>query len=146
MFNIILIGAALVVLTILIHAIGSTVLVRYLAREQGRKVDRPIFHSWVILIRCVMTLIALHMIQILLWAVAYVGFLPDGELASFESAVYFSMVTFTTVGYGDVTLIEGWRLLSGIEALNGIILLGWSTAMIFAVVQGIWRKVILKQD
>ena len=54
---------------------------------------------------------------------------------TFEEAVYFSFVTFTTVGFGDVVLTPGVRLLSGIEALNGIILVGWSTALLFAVVQ-----------
>ena len=65
---------------------------------------------------------------------------PAGELADFEAAVYFSFVTFTTLGYGDITLSEGYRLLSGIQALNGILLVGWSTALMFAVVQKIWQS------
>jgi hypothetical protein len=65
--------------------------------------------------------------------------MPSDELATFEQAAYFSFVTFTTLGYGDITLSESWRLLSGIEALNGILLVGWTTAMIFTVVQRIWQ-------
>jgi choline-glycine betaine transporter len=61
------------------------------------------------------------------------------SICSIEEAVYFSFVTFTTLGYGDITLSEGFRVLSGIQALNGIILVGWSTAMIFSVVQHVWR-------
>ena len=54
----------------------------------------------------------------------------------YERAVYFSIVTFTTLGYGDITLpYEEWRILSGVEALNGILLFGWTTAFLFAVVQ-----------
>lgn len=75
----------------------------------------------------------------MVWAVAYMSLLPDGELATFEKALYFSFVTFTTLGYGDITLSEGWRLLSGIEALNGILLVGWTTALLFAVVQRTWQ-------
>jgi voltage-gated potassium channel len=78
-------------------------------------------------------------VEIVIWAGAYLALVPVSELASFEEAVYFSFVTFTTLGYGDITLSEGFRLLSGIEALNGIILVGWTTAMIFSVVQHIWQ-------
>ena len=92
-----------------------------------------------VLIKTVLILISLHAIEIVLWAASYIILLPAGELASFEEAVYFSFVTFTTLGYGDITLSEGWRLLSGIEALNGILLVGWTTAMLFAVVQRMWR-------
>lgn len=98
-----------------------------------------------ILIRTVLILIALHTIEIMLWAGSYIVLMPDGELASFEEAVYFSFVTFTTLGYGDITLSEGWRILSGIEALNGILLIGWTTAMLFSVVQRVWRELATKK-
>jgi hypothetical protein len=56
-----------------------------------------------------------------------------------ESDVYFPAVTFTTLGYGDITLSsEQWRVLTGIEALNGVLLLGWSTALLYAVVHRTW--------
>ena len=48
---------------------------------------------------------------------------------------YYSFITLTTLGYGDITLSEGWRILSGIEALNGLLLVGWTTALLFAIVQ-----------
>ena len=84
-------------------------------------------------------MISLHTVQIAIWAFAYRQLLPDDELPSFEAALYFSFVTFTTLGYGDITLTEGWRLLSGIQALNGILLVGWTTAYLFAVVQRTWE-------
>jgi len=92
-----------------------------------------------ILVSSAIIVVALHAIEIMVWAAAYQMILPADELATFEEAVYFSFVTFTTLGYGDITLSEGYRLLSGIEALNGIILVGWTTAMIFSVVQHVWR-------
>lgn len=134
-----LIGATLVAITVMIHAIGSTMWIRFIGRSYGHVEEWQNTMAISILIRTVLVLIALHAIEIVLWAASYVVLLPDGELASFEEAVYFSFVTFTTLGYGDITLSEGWRVLSGIEALNGILLVGWTTAMLFAVVQRMWR-------
>ena len=91
------------------------------------------------LISAAVFLVFLHAIQIIIWAIVYKALVPAGELANFETAVYFSFVTFTTLGYGDITLSEGFRLLSGIQALNGILLVGWSTAMMFSLVQKIWK-------
>jgi len=65
----------------------------------------------------------------------------DGEqhdadaIEQLETALYFSMVTFTTLGYGDVTMSPDWRLLASFEAANGIIMFGWTTALIAAVIQ-----------
>jgi hypothetical protein len=85
-------------------------------------------------------LMMLHVVEVVLWASAY-RLLPGNDLDSFEKAAYFSMVTFTTLGYGDITLADHqWRLLSGIEALNGILLVGWTTAFLFLVVQRSWQK------
>ncbi len=137
-----LIGAALVAATIIIHAIGSTALVRYLGHQQAGSRMNTGFQAWRVLVTSVLILMGLHAVEIMLWASVYVAVLPEGELVSFEMATYFSFVTFTTLGYGDITLSEGWRVLSGIEALNGILLVGWSTAMLFAVVQRIWQNVI----
>jgi hypothetical protein len=66
-----------------------------------------------------------------IWAITYEAI---GAIASFERALYFSIVTFTTLGYGDLTLQADWQLLSSFEAANGTIMFGWTTAMIVAVV------------
>lgn len=76
-----------------------------------------------------------HIIEIVLWAAAY---RLAGELRSFEEAVYFSAVTFATIGYGDVTLSSEWRLASAIEGVNGILLFGWTTAFLFKVSELVW--------
>lgn len=135
-----LIGAILVVITVILHAVGTTAWLRVLGRryadEQGLVRAGKTLQA---LIGTVIVLLVLHTLQIIIWAYAYLTILPAGELGTFEEAVYFSFVTFTTLGYGDITLSEGWRLLSGIQALNGIMLVGWSTAMLFAVVQKSWQ-------
>ena len=56
----------------------------------------------------------------------------------FETAFYFSFVAFTTLGLGDVTLKPPWRIMSAMEAADGMLLFGWSTAFLFAVVQRVW--------
>ena len=142
MLKLSVIGLLLIAATIVIHAIGTARWVRFVGKryidaDGGFFVDR-----WLrVLSGTGLVLVALHVVQILLWAMTYRAFLPAGELEDFETAVYFSFVTFTTLGYGDITLSKGWRLLSGIEAMNGILLVGWSTAILFSVVQRIWQTI-----
>jgi len=139
MFKLSLIGSALIAVTVLIHAIGTTAWVRHLGKKYNGTLPWSGRRSMLVLINTALIVFALHTVEIVIWAAAYQALIPINELATFEEAVYFSFVTFTTLGYGDITLSAGWRLLSGIEAMNGIILVGWTTAMIFSVVQHIWR-------
>lgn len=103
-------------------------------------------NALIVLTVTVIVAIGLHTLQILVWAVSYLILLPEGGLQTLEEALYFSFITFTSLGYGDITLDVGWRLLSGIEALSGILLLGWTTALIFAVVQRTWQAANKKDN
>ena len=62
-----------------------------------------------------------------------------GQFESLERSLYFSTVTFTTLGYGDITLEPRWRLLSGLEAFNGVVLLGVTTAVVFAILLRVFQ-------
>jgi hypothetical protein len=73
---------------------------------------------------------AAHLVQIALWAVAL---LLTGEVSTFETAFYFSAENYTALGYGDIGLSERWRLLGPLEAINGLLLFGLSTAVMFAI-------------
>jgi hypothetical protein len=73
---------------------------------------------------------AAHLIQIALWAFAL---LMVGEISTFEKAFYCSAENYTALGYGDIVLSERWRLLGPLEAINGLLLFGLSTAVMFAV-------------
>ncbi len=73
---------------------------------------------------------AAHLVQIALWAVVY---LMIGEMSTFEHAFYFSAENYTALGYGDIVLSERWRLLGPLEAINGLLMFGLSTAVMFAV-------------
>lgn len=135
-----LVGALLIVLTVLIQGFGSVGLMRLLFRHHmdadGKVLPR---RALIAVIVTALGLLLLHCLQILIWAVAYRLLTPVEPIGDLESAVYFSAVTFTTLGYGDITLSsEQWRLLTGIEALNGVLLLGWSTALLYAVVHRTW--------
>lgn len=73
-----------------------------------------------------------HLIEIALWAVLLI---ICGEFQEFGSAFYHSAVNYTTLGYGDLLLTPSWRLLGPLEAANGALMFGVSTAMVFAVIQ-----------
>ena len=147
MLKIYLIGTGIVALTVILHALGTIGWVKHLARRypEGRGLGRmrSAIH---VLLTTVVVAIALHALQIAIWAIVYVMLVPTGEFQTMEQAIYFSFVTFTTLGYGDITLSEGWRMLSGIEALNGILLVGWTTALLFAVVQRIWQAMFAREQ
>ena len=118
----------LLALTVTIHAAGlSAVLQRMSSRE-------PDSHFWPatrMLVSVAWWLILLHLAEIAVWALFFwwQQCLPD-----VESSFYFSGVTYTTVGYGDLVLPQEWRLLGPVEALTGILMCGLSTGLFFAVV------------
>ena len=80
----------------------------------------------------VLTMLLAGLLETGVWAAVYlaVGAIPD-----VETALYFPTVTFTTLGYGDVTLDAGWRLFASTQAANGTIMFGWTTAIMMAVIQ-----------
>ncbi len=140
MLELALVAALLVAATVAIHGVGTTYWLRFLAhRYGGHDGYYGLRGALGVVTWTALVLLALHLIEIALWAWAYLVLLPGDKFSSFEEAAYFSVVTFTTLGYGDITLSEHrWRLLSGLEALDGILLVGWTTALLFAVVQRSW--------
>jgi hypothetical protein len=85
-------------------------------------------------------LILINMVEISVWALFYIwqGYLPDAE-----SAFYFSGVTYTSVGYGDLVLVKPWRMLAPLQALTGLLMHGLSTGLFFAFVSrwiGNWMQ------
>ncbi|MFZ1537448.1 MAG: potassium channel family protein [Chromatiaceae bacterium] len=132
---------ALIAATVVVHAVGTQSLIRYLSRHftDANEMFRP-HEALPAFIWTAIVLLMLHVIEIHLWAAAYLFVVPGDQLDTYEKAVYLSFVTYTTLGYGDVTLTaHEWRMLTGIEALDGILLAGWSTALLFVIVQRSWR-------
>jgi voltage-gated potassium channel len=138
-----LLGIFLVAVTVVVHALGATAWLRHLGRKFDQiSISSHSGQSLRFMLSTMLTLTTLHLVQIYIWAFAYMHLLPDSAFESTEEAIYFSFVTFTTLGYGDVTLSDVWRVLSGFEALSGVLLIGWSTAMLFAVVSRIWKGML----
>jgi len=125
----------MVVLTVVIHVIGLAAFIAYLGGWLGSVATRKKFVDLLLALSfTVLVVFFLHTIEIWCWALLYMWL---GEFQSLERALYFSTVTFTTLGYGDITLRQDWQLLSGFEAANGIILVGVSTAFVFTVLRNL---------
>jgi hypothetical protein len=124
-------GSAILIVSILIHvgfvstAIG--VLRRHGQRSRG-VIGLPRVAS--VLVVATLWLLGAHTASVWLWSLA---FFLLGVFETLEPAVYFTLVTFTTLGYGDITLTVDWRILSGMTAINGLLMFGFSTAFLFEV-------------
>jgi len=142
MWVVISMGMGLTAATVVIHAVGTTLWIQRLRGHEAREKTSLSGANWrllALLIQTSLVILSLHMLEVVVWAAAF-WFAPQvPQLDSFEDAVYFSSVTFTTLGYGDIVLQQKWRLLAGMEAMVGIIHFGWSTALIFSVVQRLIR-------
>jgi voltage-gated potassium channel len=136
-----LVGSAigLATVTVILHGIGTLAVTRHaVARWGARKESRAPLGAELLLARVVSLLLLLHLAEAMVWAVFHV---VVGELPDFESAVYFSLTSYTTVGYGDLVLPAPWRLLGPIEATVGVLMLGWSTGILVAIIGMTYREV-----
>ena len=131
MWPVILTAAVLSVVNLTMLAVVAAGLVRFLLPVVPRAVIRaPFWGTVVVLSIALVALLTTALIQIALWAAAFVW---CGEFTDAEEAFYHSAVNFTTLGYGDIVMSRRWRLLGPLEALNGSLMLGLSAAMLFAV-------------
>ena len=129
------IGTLLVLITTAVHAEGMLFLL-HMKRMQQRDMHHYPHRKKIYLIGTVIVLLLfISIVEMTLWALAYVYI---GAIEGMEEALYFSMVTFTTLGYGVITLSEQWRLLSSLEAATGIIMFGWTTALAITTVQQVF--------
>ena len=133
MLNQFLVGGIVSVFCITIHALVMTAIVRVAkALAAKRRTLHPSAFLVGVMIATVCVLMAAHTCEVLVWALAYgvVGAAPTGS-----GLVYFSFVNYTTLGYGDVLPVKEWQLLGPMTAMNGVLLFGWSTAVIFEVLR-----------
>ena len=125
----------LMAVCVVIHATGVTWALRWL---RSLVASRARFWPRMrLFVRLAAWMVACHMAEILVWAAFYwwQGAMPDAH-----TAAYFSAVTYTTTGYGDLVLPGEWQLLGGVEALTGILMCGWSTGFFFAVVSHLEKQ------
>lgn len=136
----VLIGSTIMVLTAIIHALGTGVGLRWLMMPYAMSLTMDSVSIWtrgLIVGILVLIMFLATLIEASLWATVYLAL---GAISEFENALYFSTVTYTTLGFGDVVLGEEWRLLSAFEAANGVIIFGWTTALIVVALRHFSRS------
>lgn len=135
-----MLSTLMVTLTVLVHGGGLILLARILRLEAHDELAGHMHpgsaRGLAVILFAVLTLIGLHGVEIWLYAFLY---LAIGAVEGLRDAVYFSTITYGAIGYDDAVMAEEWRLVSAIEGINGIIMIGWSTAFLIRVV-GLLRR------
>jgi hypothetical protein len=140
MISRLLIAWCLMALCVAIHAGGVTSALRWLGRQRiGWQAFWPA--TW-LFIRLAGWMVLFHMLEIFAWGLFYFW---TQSMPDLHSAIYFSAVTYTTTGYGDLVLPKEWRLVGAVEALTGVLMCGWSTGFFFAVVSRMYQSTV-KQE
>jgi hypothetical protein len=132
----ILIAFGLMAVCVVLHAAGMTAVLRRLKRSLPALPQR-FGRQMRLLIAVACWTVLIHLAEIAAWAAYYA---VGGGMPDLDAALYFSAVTYTTVGYGDLVLPAPWRLVGGIEALTGILMCGWSTGFFFAIVNQVFVR------
>ena len=130
-----LFGLLISLACIAVHAVIMT-LVKWTANRTSHAVHAtwPSFRSVFVMMAAVSILMAAHVVEIAMWAVSYaVLHAVQDRTQSF----YFAFVNYTTLGYGDILPVPRWRLLGPMTAMNGILLFGWSTAVIYDILRSV---------
>jgi Ion channel len=127
-----LVGGGTSLVNITIHALVMTIVVRVAQTASRKKISHPSLFLITVMIPTVSVLMVTHAVEVVVWSLAYS--MVDAAPAD-ANLVYFAFVNYTTLGYGDVVPVERWRLLGPITAMNGVLMFGWSTAVIFEVLR-----------
>jgi voltage-gated potassium channel Kch len=128
-------ATALVMTTVLVHTACTAIVIAWMRSPLGQRwtLTHPV-GRFASIGALVLGMSFVGFLESLTWAGLYLGV---GAISDPNEAIYFALVTFTTLGYGDVTLAEEWRVLGAFESANGIIMFGWTTALVVAVLQRI---------
>ena len=127
-----LLGAAVSVCNIAIHALVTVIVIRVARIAAEMATSHQSLRLVAVMIAAVSTLMVAHFGEVLVWSLTYA---LAGAAPADTDLVYFAFVNYTTLGYGDVTPVPRWRLLGPMTAMNGVLLFGWSTAVIFEVLR-----------
>jgi hypothetical protein len=130
-------GSTVSLANIVVHAMVMIVVVRVVRQVAANWLSYPTLRLGAVMTATVAVLMAAHMGEIAVWSLAYA--LVDAT-SDDADRLYFAFVNFTTLGYGDVLPIPRWRLLGPMTAMNGVLLFGWSVAVIFEVLSLILER------
>jgi hypothetical protein len=135
------VSTIMVLLTVVIHGGGLAILGRMLRgevhAERAHHVPGVSLRTMGFTLALVLALFVLHGIEIWLYAFLYEGI---GAVANLETAVYFSTISYAGIGFDDRYIVPEWRLVAAIEGINGLLLLGWSTAFFVTIVARLGRR------
>jgi len=121
----------IVAVCLFLHVAGVLAMAEWLLRHREYLERKSEMMSYaMLLILIFFGIMVLHIAETTLWATFYY---TRALFSNFETSLYFSLTSYTTIGYGDVLLPQRWRLLGAIEGVSGVLLCGISTAFIFAV-------------
>jgi ion channel len=125
-------GGAVSLGNIAIHAATMMMIIRSRGAVHANVPTHPALRLVAIMIATVSMLMVAHLVEVAIWSIAYsfVGATPQGT-----DDLYFAFVNYTTLGYGDIIPVARWRLLGPLTAMNGVLLFGWSTAVIYHVLR-----------
>ncbi len=128
-------GSAIIVLSIFIHVGFILAAIGAIRSNPSRSNHQSeLFRIASTLVLVTIWLLGAHTTGVWLWGLAYVLL---GIFDALEPAIYFALVAYTSLGFGDITLSEEWRILSGMTAVNGLLLFGVSAAFMFEVFRGL---------
>jgi hypothetical protein len=127
-----LVSIAVSLCNIAIHAMVMVIVLRVVRLTGERATSRQTLRLVIVMVATVSVLMVTHIAEVIAWSIAYaiIGVAPAGA-----DLLYFAFVNYTTLGYGDVTPLQRWNLLGPMTAMNGVLLFGWSTAVIFEVLR-----------
>jgi hypothetical protein len=137
------VGGGVSVVNIAIHALVMVIVVRVARIRAARTRSHSSLLLMAVMIPTVLLLMLMHALEVAVWALAYSMLDAAGPNADL---MYFAFVNYTTLGYGDVLPVDRWRLLGPITAMNGVLLFGWSTAVIFEVLRRTLRLTLDIQE
>jgi len=127
------VGAGAMVATIVVHGLAVSAMVALVRHPRALGLAGAGFWADMIIVALVVSLAGVaHLLEVGVWAALFMG---CGEFTMFTLAYYHSAVNYTTLGYGDVIMTSRWRLLGPLEAANGMLMFGVTTALVFAVMQ-----------
>jgi hypothetical protein len=132
-------AAFLLGLCVLIHAMGTVAMAR-VYKSRAVHSDAVRLHQPLLRLAVGFVLVFfLHILEMLVWAGAYVSL---GAIGAFEEALYFSIVSSTSVGYGDVVLPPDWRILGACEAAAGMLMFGWSVGLLVILIERVTKQLV----
>lgn len=138
MFIPLIIGTATIALTMAIQVFAVVFMIRWLIGYLNNHELSDGFRTDAYVLSLVLVVMFVgHIIQITIWAVL---FLLVGEFSDMATAFYHSTVNFASLGYGDITMTEPWRLLGALEACNGVLMFGLTTGTLFSVMNRVFAR------